>query len=123
MSFQFILIVHMFLALSLIVLILMQHGKGADAGAAFGAGVSGSVFGVRGANSFLYKLITGLSLSFFLTSLTLAYLATYDSSVGNNKPISIMEQVTTGNLVAPDVPIVAVIPISKQLDIIDIPDY
>ncbi|WP_041192129.1 preprotein translocase subunit SecG [Candidatus Vesicomyidisocius calyptogenae] len=122
MSFQFILIVHMFLALSLIVLILMQHGKGADAGAAFGAGVSGSVFGVRGANSFLYKLITGLSLGFFLTSLTLAYLATHDGSIGN-KPISIMEQVTTGKLVVPDVPIATVTPILNKLDVIDIPDY
>jgi len=75
MSFQIILIIHVLLALGLISLILMQHGKGADAGAAFGAGASGSVFGARGANSFMYKLTSSIAIGFFLTSLTLAYLA------------------------------------------------
>ncbi|MBE8189989.1 MAG: preprotein translocase subunit SecG [Candidatus Thioglobus sp.] len=76
MSFQIILIIHILLALSLVALILMQHGKGADAGAAFGAGASGSVFGARGANSFLYKLTASIAIGFFSTSLILAYLAT-----------------------------------------------
>ncbi len=119
MSFQFILIVHILLALGLIALILMQHGKGADAGAAFGAGASGSVFGARGANSFLYKLTASLAFGFFLTSLTLAYLATNNSNV-NNEPTSIMEQAIGG--VAPsDVPMV-VTPISTESDISDIPN-
>jgi len=65
MSFQVILIIHVLLALGLIALILMQHGKGADAGAAFGSGAAGSVFGARGANSFLYKLTASLALGFF----------------------------------------------------------
>jgi len=47
MTFQIILIIHVLLALGLITLILMQHGKGAQAGAAFGAGASGSVFGAE----------------------------------------------------------------------------
>jgi protein translocase SecG subunit len=76
MSFQIVLIIHMLLAFGLIALILMQHGKGADAGAAFGAGASGSVFGARGANSFMYKLTASIAVGFFITSLTLAYLAT-----------------------------------------------
>lgn len=76
MSFQIILIIHVLLALSLIALVLMQHGKGADAGAAFGAGASGSVFGARGASSFMYKLTASVAIGFFVTSLTLAYLAT-----------------------------------------------
>ncbi|CAC9545374.1 Protein translocase membrane subunit SecG [uncultured Gammaproteobacteria bacterium] len=93
MSFQVILIIHVLLALSLIALVLMQHGKGADAGAAFGAGASGSVFGSRGANSFIYKLTTGVAVGFFLTSLTLAYLATNEVSGTTEEPQSIMDQV------------------------------
>jgi preprotein translocase subunit SecG len=73
--------------------VLMQHGKGADAGAAFGAGASGSVFGSRGANSFIYKLTTGVAVGFFLTSLTLAYLATNEVSGTTEEPQSIMDQV------------------------------
>jgi preprotein translocase subunit SecG len=120
MSFQLILIVHILLALGLIALILMQHGKGADAGAAFGAGASGSVFGARGANSFLYKLTASLAFGFFLTSLTLAYLATNDDGV-NNQLISIMEQVTTGEVAPSDVPVI-VTPVSTESDISDIPN-
>jgi len=65
MTFQIILIIHVLLALGLITLILMQHGKGAQAGAAFGAGASGSVFGARGGNSFIYKLTAGIATGFF----------------------------------------------------------
>jgi preprotein translocase subunit SecG len=68
MSFQIVLIIHMLLAFGLIALILMQHGKGADAGAAFGAGASGSVFGARGANSFMYKLTASIAVGFFITT-------------------------------------------------------
>ncbi|MCS5589410.1 MAG: preprotein translocase subunit SecG [Candidatus Thioglobus sp.] len=92
MSFQVILIIHVLLALGLVALILMQHGKGADAGAAFGAGSSGSVFGSRGANSFIYKLTAGVATGFFLTSLTLAYLASNQVSTVE-EPKSIMDQV------------------------------
>ena len=79
MTFQIILIIHVLLALGLITLILMQHGKGAQAGAAFGAGASGSVFGARGGNSFIYKLTAGIATGFFVTSLSLAYLANSDA--------------------------------------------
>ncbi len=92
MSFQIVLIIHMLLAFGLIALILMQHGKGADAGAAFGAGASGSVFGARGANSFMYKLTASIAVGFFITSLTLAYLATPASI--EKKSESVMDQVT-----------------------------
>ncbi len=94
MSFQVILIIHVLLALSLVALILMQHGKGADAGAAFGSGSSGSVFGARGANSFLYKLTVSIATGFFLTSLVLAYLATNENGVGT-EPQSIIEKAAT----------------------------
>ena len=70
-----ILSIHIFLAIALIVLILVQHGKGADAGAAFGSGASSTVFGAQGSASFLTKRTTFIALSFFLTSLALAYFA------------------------------------------------
>jgi preprotein translocase subunit SecG len=91
MTFQIILIIHVLLALGLITLILMQHGKGAQAGAAFGAGASGSVFGARGGNSFIYKLTAGIATAFFVTSLTLAYLANSDA-ISTTQADSIMTQ-------------------------------
>lgn len=69
-----ILIFHVFLAIALIALVLLQQGKGADAGAAFGSGASATVFGARGAANFLSRLTAALATVFFLTSLTLAYL-------------------------------------------------
>jgi preprotein translocase subunit SecG len=71
-----ILIIHVLLSIGLITLVLIQHGKGADAGAAFGSGASATVFGAKGATSFLTKLTTGVAVTFFATSLLLAYLAT-----------------------------------------------
>ncbi|MCH9746377.1 MAG: preprotein translocase subunit SecG [Proteobacteria bacterium] len=116
MSFQIILIIHVLLALGLIALVLMQHGKGADAGAAFGAGASGSVFGARGANSFMYKLTAAVAFGFFVTSLTLAYLATNETS-GSNESNSIMEQ--AASIDPSDVPMIAPAPSSTS----DVPDY
>ncbi|HXK56956.1 MAG: preprotein translocase subunit SecG [Gammaproteobacteria bacterium] len=68
-------ILHLFLALGLIGLVLMQHGKGADAGAAFGSGASGTVFGASGAANFLSRATAFLATLFFVTSLTLAWYA------------------------------------------------
>lgn len=70
-----LLVIHVLLSLSLIGLVLIQQGKGADAGAAFGGGASSSVFGSSGAGSFLTKLTTGLAIAFFVTSLGLAYIS------------------------------------------------
>ena len=70
-----ILSIHIILAIVLVVLILVQHGKGADAGAAFGSGASSTVFGAQGSASFLTKITTFIALSFFITSLALAYFA------------------------------------------------
>ena len=68
-------VLHVLLAAGLIGLVLMQHGKGADAGAAFGSGASATVFGARGAASFLSRATAILGTLFFLTSLALAYYA------------------------------------------------
>ena len=68
-------VVHLFLAIGLVGLILIQHGKGADMGAAFGSGASASVFGARGASNFLSRTTGILAALFFVTSLALAYFA------------------------------------------------
>lgn len=71
-----ILAIHVVLSLLLVGLILIQHGKGADAGAAaFGGGNSASLFGSQGSASFLSRASAILAVGFFVTSLTLAYLA------------------------------------------------
>lgn len=70
--YQVIIVFHVLLGLGIIGLVLMQQGKGADAGAAFGAGASGSVFGAQGAASFLSRTTAILATLFFLTSLGLA---------------------------------------------------
>lgn len=72
--YQLILMIHVLVAMVLIGLVLIQHGKGADIGAAFGSGASNTVFGSQGTGSFLFKLTGGLALTFFVTSLTLSYL-------------------------------------------------
>jgi preprotein translocase subunit SecG len=81
------LIIHTLIALSIIGLVLLQRGKGADAGAAFGAGASGTVFGARGSSSFFSRATAVLATAFFATSLTLAYL----SSQRPSGPESLLE--------------------------------
>ncbi|ROO29292.1 preprotein translocase subunit SecG [Salinisphaera japonica] len=74
MIYTILIIVQVVIALSLIALILLQHGKGADAGAAFGSGASGTVFGAKGSANFMSRATAGLATLFFLSSLTLAYI-------------------------------------------------
>jgi preprotein translocase subunit SecG len=71
-----ILVLHVIAALGVIGLVLLQHGKGADAGAAFGGGASGSVFGSAGSANFLSRATAIFALVFFLTSLGLTYFST-----------------------------------------------
>ncbi|MDR3221352.1 MAG: preprotein translocase subunit SecG [Candidatus Accumulibacter sp.] len=73
--FSIILVVHVLSALGIIGLVLVQHGKGADMGAAFGSGASGSLFGATGSANFLSRTTAVLAAVFFLTSLSLAYVA------------------------------------------------
>jgi preprotein translocase subunit SecG len=70
-------VVQVVVAIAVIGLILLQQGKGADAGAAFGSGASGTVFGSRGAANFLSRATAVLATLFFLVSLSLAYLVSY----------------------------------------------
>jgi len=67
--------VHVLVCVGLIIVVLLQTGKGADMGAAFGGGSSSTVFGSSGAGNFLTRLTTGMAVVFMLTSLTLGYFA------------------------------------------------
>lgn len=77
--FSVVLVIHILAALGVIGLVLVQHGKGADMGAAFGSGASGSLFGATGSANFLSRTTAVLAAVFFATSLSLAYIA-------SNKP-------------------------------------
>jgi len=79
-----------FLSLGLIGLILIQHGKGADAGAAFGSGASQTVFGSQGSGSFLSRTTAILATLFFLTSMAMAYFAARNAA----EPVGLMDDVS-----------------------------
>ena len=81
-AFNIILAVHVIAALGIIGLVLIQHGKGADMGAAFGGGSSGSLFGATGSANFLSRLTAVMATVFFLTSLSMAYIATHKPKAG-----------------------------------------
>jgi len=89
-----ILAVQMLSALTMIGLILVQHGKGADMGAAFGSGGSGSLFGATGGANFLSRTTAVLAAVFFVTTLMLAYF-------GNLRPASSGSVLEGATLVAP----------------------
>ena len=72
---QILLIVQILICVALVALVLLQQGRGADAGASFGGGASGSLFGSRGPASFLSKVTAGLAALFFANSLALAYIS------------------------------------------------
>ncbi len=74
---QVLIVFHVLLAIGIVVFVLLQQGKGADMGAAFGSGASGTVFGARGSASFLSRTTGILAALFFITSLSLAYFTDY----------------------------------------------
>jgi preprotein translocase subunit SecG len=76
-------IIHILAAAGVIGLVLLQHGKGADMGAAFGSGASGSLFGVSGSSNFMSKATAACVAVFFATSLTLAYMASHRAGNGS----------------------------------------
>lgn len=76
-------VIHVLAAAAVIGLVLLQHGKGADMGAAFGSGASGSLFGVSGSSNFMSKATAACVIVFFATSLTLAYMASHRAGSGS----------------------------------------
>lgn len=77
--FIVIIVLHVLIALTIIGLVLLQHGKGADMGSGFGGGASASLFGATGSANFLSRITAVLATIFFVTSLGLAYFATHKS--------------------------------------------
>jgi preprotein translocase subunit SecG len=102
---QIILIFHILTCLALVALILLQRGKGAEAGAGLGgSGASQTVFGSRGANSFLLKLTGAAAALFFLTSIALNYLSS-------------QEMVKAKGLEGLPLPVTHAIPMDKSLEL------
>lgn len=90
MLYSILMVFQVVLSVGIIALVLLQHGKGADAGAAFGSGASATVFGSRGSANFLSRTTGVLAAVFFINSLTLAYMA------GNQPaPTSVIETIGT----------------------------
>ncbi len=78
-----LLVIHLIVAVAIVILVLLQRGKGADMGAAFGGGSSQSLFGARGSANFLSRATATLVTVFFLSSLTLAYIYTHQGETGS----------------------------------------
>ncbi len=103
---------HLVISVTLVALVLMQQGKGADMGAAFGSGASQTVFGSQGSGSFLTRTTAVLATVFFLTSLTLAYFsgqANTASSVVDTNAMPTIEntiEVPADVPTAPDLPVI-----------------
>jgi preprotein translocase subunit SecG len=111
-----VLILHVLAAIGIIVLVLVQHGKGADVGAAFGTGSAGSVFGSAGSANFLSRMTAGLALVFFLSSIGLSYLSnkrTSGKGVMANQP-SATQPAADKPKGASDVPAVPAAPSTKS---------
>jgi preprotein translocase subunit SecG len=92
--------VHVLLALMIIGLVLLQRGKGAEAGAGFGSGASGTVFGARGTSTLFSKLTAVFAALFFVTSLSLAYLGSHATV----EPTSVLERAAQAAAAAPKAP-------------------
>ena len=87
-----IVVIHVIVAIVIVGLVLLQQGKGADAGASFGAGASQTVFGASGSGNFLVKATTFAATIFFITSLSLAIFARNERSIDNNVGLPVLSQ-------------------------------
>lgn len=115
--YQVIIVVHVLLGLGVIGLVLLQQGKGADAGAAFGSSSSGSVFGAQGASSFLSRTTAILAALFFSTSLGLAVLSGHQDEATDLMDTPEVEEVFTDLPLidgAESMPPIKAIPLNKE---------
>lgn len=113
--YQFILLIHVLVAAFIVLLVLIQQGKGATMGASFGAGASQTVFGSRGSGSFLYRLTMSCIAIFFVTSLALNYIAT---KAYKQEKVMILQPAPATQQSAPAAPVVPdvtpAVPVSDQ---------
>ena len=87
-----VVVLHVVIAVALVGLVLIQQGKGADAGAAFGGGASQTVFGSQGSGSFLTRFTTFLAIAFFVTSFSLAIFAKQRAEVAGEAGIPTVQE-------------------------------
>ena len=113
-----LLVIHVLLSLAIIALVMLQRGKGAEAGAALGGGASGSVFGARGAANFLSRSTAVLAAAFFVTSLGLAYLSS-NLETASAVDGSVMEQAS--EVPEAEVVIPSDIPAAEDAPVSDVP--
>ena len=115
---SFLLVFHVFLSVGIIALVLLQRGKGADAGAALGGGSSGSVFGSQGSSNFLSTTTAVFATAFFVVSLALAYMASHREQANSvvNDSVMISAPVKESPAVIDDLP-AAVKPESNGSDV------
>jgi len=101
-----VVVVHLLVAIGLVGLILIQQGKGAETGASFGSGASGTVFGSQGSATFLSRLTAVLATVFFLTSLGLAFYASHKATEIRDAglPVPVLESVPVAPI-SEDVPV------------------
>lgn len=109
-------ILHLLSATSVIVLVLLQQGKGADMGASFGGGASGSLFGSSGSTNFLSRTTAILAASFFVTSLVLTYYSGHQT-----KSVGVMQSQQKLQTVPPVAPTGTVVPGNSQSKAGEIP--
>ena len=114
-----LLVIHVLLSISIIGLVMLQRGKGAEAGAALGGGASATVFGASGSANFLSRTTAILATAFFVSSLTLAYLASHRDSPSSavESVISTSEPTTvvTKTDVPADLPVIPADPAGNDL--------
>ena len=105
-----ILAVQLMSALTMIGLVLIQHGKGADMGASFGSGASGSLFGASGSANFLSRTTAALATVFFVCTLVLSYLGNSGGGRSSNGGSSVLDRPAASAPAAASVPATGVIP-------------
>jgi preprotein translocase subunit SecG len=96
-----LMVLHILVCILLILVVLLQRGKGSDIGAALGGGGGNTVFGARGAGNFLTKVTTGAAITFMLTSLSLSYFTNQDADLLVFDEGEILEETTTPDALAP----------------------
>jgi preprotein translocase subunit SecG len=102
-----LIVIQVLCAIAIIILVLLQHGKGADMGAAFGSGASGSLFGASGSANFLSRSTAILAAVFFVATLGLAYSATAVRTPRAERGVMGTMQKEAGKDAAKDVPVPA----------------
>ena len=95
--FTVVIVIQVISALTIIGLVLLQHGKGADMGAAFGSGASGSLFGATGSSNFLSKSTGAAAAVFFAATLALAYMGNQRSTISGG----VMDRLSPASMIAP----------------------